>query len=128
VLEEIMKESVGSLKAYLIIAGLILGLSSVVTILEGSPLGIINGVLAVIILGKAFTLEDELRAGGIVLQVVFYILIALNLLGIGVGLIVPGVIGIIIVPRVIGIIICSYLIVNIRRLAKEAAGGINRRR
>jgi len=123
-----MKESVGSLKAYLIIAGLISGLSSVVTISGGSPLGIINGVLAVIILGKAFTLEDELRAGGIVLQVVFYILIALNLLGIGVGLIVPGVIGIIIVPGVIGIIICSYLIVNIRRLAKEAAGGINRRR
>ena len=123
-----MKESVGSLKAYLIIAGLISGLSSVLTISGGSPLGIINGVLAVIILGKAFTLEDELRAGGIVLQVVFYILIALNLLGIGVGLIVPGVIGIIIVPGVIGIIICSYLIVNIRRLAKEAAGGINRRR
>ncbi|PIV17713.1 MAG: hypothetical protein COS41_06810 [Elusimicrobia bacterium CG03_land_8_20_14_0_80_50_18] len=123
-----MKESVGSLKAYLIIAGLISGFSGVLTILEGSPLGIINGVLAVIILGKAFTLEDELRAGGIVLQVVFYILIALNLLGIGVGLIVPGVIGIIIVPGVIGIIICSYLIVNIRRLAKEAAGGINRRR
>ena len=123
-----MKESVGSLKAYLIIAGLISGLSGVLTISGGSPLGIISGVLAVIILGKAFTLEDELRAGGIVLQVVFYILIALNLLGIGVGLIVPGVIGIIIVPGVIGIIICSYLIVNIRRLAKEAAGGINRRR
>ena len=123
-----MKESVGSLKAYLIIAGLISGLSSVLTISGGSPLGIISGVLAMIILVKAFTLEAELRAGGIVLQVVFYILIALNLLGMIFGLIVPGVIGIIIVPGVIGIIICSYLIVNIRRLAKEAAGGINRRR
>ena len=104
-----MKESVGSLRAYLIIAGLISGLSSVLTISGGSPLGIISGVLAMIILVKAFTLGAELRAGGIVLQVVFYILIALNLLGMIFGLIVPG---------VIGIIICSYLIANIRRLAK----------